>query len=278
VNAYRQRPPVRRDTGEPAAPIRHAVPDGISDAVPHADRERFDSLLRDARASYALRDDDVGVCWNWPLGLVRRAGLEIGRRLATRGRLADPRHVFESDPAEVVALVSGGGPDAQVLAERWAVREQAALERPPGHLDGGGPRDAPPELPPAVARLSALRDAVWSAAPAPSEAPLHGIGVGSHAAVGTARVVRHPEDLTRIVDGDVLVTVATTTAFNAVFPLLSAVVAEQGNLLSHTAILARELGLPAVVGVAGVMDAIHDGDVVEVDPRTGSIVVVDHAH
>jgi phosphohistidine swiveling domain-containing protein len=72
----------------------------------------------------------------------------------------------------------------------------------------------------------------------------------------------------------VLVAVATTTAFNAVFSLLSAVVTEQGGLFSHTAILARELGLPAVVGVPDLFEEIHDGDLVEVDPRAGVVRIV----
>ncbi|MBA2625269.1 MAG: PEP-utilizing enzyme [Acidimicrobiia bacterium] len=103
---------------------------------------------------------------------------------------------------------------------------------------------------------------------------MHGVGIGSDPAVGPARVVRHPEDLAGLVDGDVLVTVATTTAFNAVFGLLSAVATEQGGLFSHAAILCRELGLPAVIGVAGLLDAVHDGDLVEVDPVAGRIRIV----
>jgi phosphohistidine swiveling domain-containing protein len=104
---------------------------------------------------------------------------------------------------------------------------------------------------------------------------LHGVGVGSGRAVGPARLVRHPEELIRLVEGDVLVAIATTTSFNAVFPLLAAVVTEQGGLFSHAAILSRELGLPAVVGVPDVFDAIRDGDLIEVDSSTGAVRVVE---
>lgn len=155
------------------------------------------------------------------------------------------------------------------------MRVRASAEEPPLHLDGGGARPAPATLPPSVARLAEIRNAVWSVAPTRVDAPLHGIGVGSGAVVGTARLVRQPEDLTRLVERDVLVTVATTTAFNAVFPLLAAVVTEQGGLFSHTAILARELEMPAVVGVPDLFDGIHDGDLVEVDPVAGAVRVVE---
>ena len=240
-------------------------------------------LLADARASYALRDDDVGVCWNWPLGLVRRAGLEIARRLVDRDLLADPRHLFEADTHEALALFSNGpssrgGPDAAELARRYDARVRAASATPPAHLDGGGEPAAAVPLPATVARLSEIRDALWGSTPTRVDAPLHGVGIGSQRAVGTARIVRHPDDLIDLVEGDVLVAVATTTSFNAVFPLLTAVVTEQGGLFSHAAILSRELGLPAVVGVADVFDGIRDGDLIEVDPLAGAVRVVERAN
>jgi pyruvate,water dikinase len=244
--------------------------------VPADDRARFDELLADARASYALRDDDVGVCFNWPLGLVRRAGLEAGRRLAEARRLEQPQHVFETDVDEAFELLHGRGPSSAELADRWALRERAAAVEPPGHLSGGGEPEPSVELPPNVARLDAIRNAVWTAAPQRRAAgPLEGVGIGDESAVGVARLVRDPSEIGLLDEGDVLVAVATTTAFNAAFPLLSAVVVEQGGLFSHTAILARELALPAVVGVAGALDAINDGDVVEVDPVAGAVRVVD---
>jgi phosphohistidine swiveling domain-containing protein len=89
--------------------------------------------------------------------------------------------------------------------------------------------------------------------------------------------VTHAEEVARLVEGDALVAVTTTTAFNAVFALLSAVVTTEGGLLSHAAVLSRELGVPAVVGVGDVFDAVHEGDVVEVDARRGTVRVVARA-
>ncbi len=257
----------------PAGP-RRDVAAAIRGALPESEQARFDVLVADARSSYALRDDDVGVCWNWPLGLVRRAGLEIGRRLTGRNLLAEPHHLFEADTDEALAVLAGEGPGLEELARRWDVRARAAVEEPPLHLDGGGERPAGDDLPPSVARLSEIREAVWNVTPPRVDAPLHGVGIGSQPAVGTARVVRLPEEMTRLVEGDVLVAVATTTAFNAVFPLLVAVVTEQGGLFSHAAILARELGLPAVVGVPDLFAGVRDGDLIEVDPAAGAVRIV----
>ena len=70
---------------------------------------------------------------------------------------------------------------------------------------------------------------------------------------------------------------ATTSAFNTVFPIASAVATEYGGLLSHAAILARELGLPAVVGVDALLAGVHHGDIVEVDACAGIVCVVEPA-
>jgi phosphohistidine swiveling domain-containing protein len=78
----------------------------------------------------------------------------------------------------------------------------------------------------------------------------------------------------RMEPGDVLVTPTTTPAFNAVLAIAGGLVVEEGGLVSHAAVMARELGIPAVVGVAGAVDAIGDGATVEVDPCSGRVRVL----
>jgi phosphohistidine swiveling domain-containing protein len=266
--ARRRREPTPAPEVDPAEAVRALVPPD--------QRTRFDALLADARLCYALRDDDVGVCWNWPIGLIRLAVLELGRRLGARGAVARPEHLFEAEAAEVPSVVGTGVPDAGELAHRAEQRLRAAALVPPLHLAGGDDPDAPEAqpLPPSVAALAAVRDAIWTVAPHPIAAPLHGVGIGTRRAIGPARLVRQVEDVLLVEPGDVLVAPATTAAFNAVFPLLAAVVTEHGGVLSHCAILSREVGLPAVVGVADVFDHVTDGDLVEVDPAAGSVRVL----
>ena len=71
-----------------------------------------------------------------------------------------------------------------------------------------------------------------------------------------------------------LVTNSTTTAFNIVLPLLGAIVTDRGGLLSHAAIVAREYGIPAVVGCTEATAVIADGARVRVDGRAGEAEVV----
>ena len=99
--------------------------------------------------------------------------------------------------------------------------------------------------------------------------------VGDRVVRGRAVVVRDPADaLVRLEPGDVLVAATTNAAHNMLFPLVSAVAVEHGGPMGHAAILARELGLTAVIGVPGLLDRIHDGDQVEVDPVAGTITVI----
>ena len=104
--------------------------------------------------------------------------------------------------------------------------------------------------------------------------PLSGAGVGTEAYRGRVRIAMSPEQaIDTLEPGDVLVVRATSPAFNAVLSIAGAVVTAEGGPLSHAAVLARELGIPAVVGASGALD-LRDGSLVEVDPRLGAVRVL----
>ena len=83
-----------------------------------------------------------------------------------------------------------------------------------------------------------------------------------------------PSEFDRIVKGDVLVTESTTEAFNILLPLLGAIVTDSGGLLSHSAIVAREYGIPGVVGTREATERIADGTRVRVDGDAGEVTVL----
>jgi pyruvate,water dikinase len=104
--------------------------------------------------------------------------------------------------------------------------------------------------------------------------PLQGVGIGTTSAIGRACVAVDPnEALARFEPGDILVALGTTPAFNALLAVASAVVTEEGGHLSHAAVMARELGIPAVIGAAGALADIADGSMIEVDPVAGRVRV-----
>jgi pyruvate,water dikinase len=179
------------------------------------------------------------------------------------------------------ALVAGtGGPSADELAARAADRASRTAADAPPTL--GPPPPAPPDpakLPPAVARLMRATGialgAVFGSSEAEHEADLlRGLAASRGVYEGTARLVSGPSDFNRIVQGDVLVTMSTTEAFNILLPLLGAIVTDSGGLLSHSAIVAREYGIPGVVGTREATERIADGARVRVDGDAGEVTVL----
>ena len=252
-------------------------PADIRDRIPLAGRAQFDELLEEARYGLRQRDDVVGTRWNWSAGLLRRGLLEVGRRLADAGALQQADHAVELTPSEIEPLlISGVGPSAAVVAARAAERDRIEASDPPATL--GDPEEPPPitAFPPAMARATAAMMTMLDAdgtSPAPD--PLRGTGVGSEIYRGTARVATTADDaLDRLVPGDVLVARFTGPAYNSILPILGALVVETGGSLCHAAIVAREFGLPAVIGATGATTQIPDGATVEVDPVRGLVRIV----
>jgi rifampicin phosphotransferase len=252
--------------------------------VPVAERDRFDDLLADARHAMDLRDDNGPTTVEWPMGLLRRGLLEAGRRMAATGRLEAAEHTLELSCEEVDDLVRHGrGPSADELVARAERRRWEMTLEPPLHL---GPPEAEPPLDALPRNLAlmvrvvqSLLDelGVTSADGAPVD-PLAGVGVGVAPYRGRARVALSPEDaIATLEPGDVLVTRTTSPAFNLVLTLVGGLVTSEGGPMSHAAVLARELGFAAVVGAPGALEAIPDGSLVEVDPQSGRVVVLDPA-
>jgi len=240
--------------------------------VPPGYRDTFDELLGQARTMYRLRDERGTYLGLWGIGIMRRAILAAGKRLAARARIEEPEHLVEADYNEMTRLLtSGQGPSASELSERAQYRKAATYRHAPPLL---GPPPQPPLpsewLPPASARVERAIGAAVQAiflAPEPraDATRVRGIGVSAGTHIGTARVVSGPEEFGRLRKGDVLVTNSTTAAFNIVLPLLGAIVTDRGGLLSHAAIVAREFGIPAVVGCSDATAVLKDGVLVRVD-------------
>jgi pyruvate,water dikinase len=103
---------------------------------------------------------------------------------------------------------------------------------------------------------------------------LRGLAASPGVFEGPARLVSGPAEFARIEQGDVLVTPSTTEAFNILLPLLGAIVTDNGGLLSHSAIVAREYGIPGVVGTRDATERIADGMRVRVDGDAGEVSVL----
>src|SRR5690606_38923266 len=109
---------------------------------------------------------------------------------------------------------------------------------------------------------------------ADADRPLAGMPASAGVARGVARVVRNPFEAPHFRRGDILVCHYTDPSWSAVISLAGGIVADIGGALSHGAIVAREMGVPAVVNTRDGTRRIPDGALIEIDGGTGRITLV----
>ena len=254
---------------------------GVRSQVPAEHRDQFDELLTEARLTYRLRDERGVYSDIWASGLMRRAALAAGRRLESRGRLDVAVHMVDATLDEMCAMLGGAAdPSAAELAARAEYRATRTSKDSPPFL--GAPPEPPPDmsgLPPDIARLMratglAIDSLFMSSDAEHGQDVLRGLAASPGIYEGPARLVAGPSEFGRILQGDVLLTPATTEAFNILLPLLGAIVTDNGGLLSHSAIVAREYGIPGVVGTREGTERIADGTRVRVDGTAGEVTVL----
>jgi pyruvate,water dikinase len=255
--------------------------DALRERVPAAHRARFDELLKDARAVYRLREERDHYNDGWSTGLMRRAVLEAGRRACQAGRIDAAELMVDAGRDEMLALLrSQGGPSSDELRARAQWRSSADGSKVPQQLGFAPSPPPPPEwLPAPAARLARAINTFLFGLFQPVEEgsdkdALRGIPVSAGVYEGPARVVRGSEDFNRVRQGDVLVTRSTSPYFNILLPLLGAIVTDRGGSLSHAAIVAREYGIPGVVGTKTATEVIKDGQRVRVDGGAGEVRVL----
>ncbi len=186
--------------------------------------------------------------------LARRALLEAARRTGA-GEL-----IFFFTLAEVEKLIEeGADPEALARARNRRERLRAARQIYLPHLIRSDDLAAIGRLPPVD----------------PDARELHGQSVSGGVVRGRARVVHGLDEARELQAGEILVAAAADPSWTPLFLVAGAVVLEQGGILSHPAIVAREYGLPAVVDVPHVTRVIRSGQLLLVDADRGRVVVED---
>lgn len=265
-----------------AAPDDDGALQALRERVPAEHRDDFDERLGEVRLMYRLRDERGVFSDGWAVGLARRAMLEVGRRLAAAGTLTDAEHGVELSRDEARALLLGArGPSASEVAERFAWRNSITTSDAPAFLRAmPGPPPPPEWLPKSARRTARAMDTylggLFGVPDTPNTATvLTGLPVNSGVYEGPARLVDSSADFDRIKQGDVLVTRMTSPYFNVVLPMLGAIVTDRGGQLCHAAIVAREYGIPGIVGTRDATATIPDGARVRVDGTTGEVRLLD---
>lgn len=250
----------------------------IRQQVPAEIRDTFDERYAEARLTYRVQDEREHLVLSTQ-GLLRRALLEAGRRLAERSQLRNPEHVVDMQHDEVVSALRGEpAPPAAEVASHVRYRQNHDASDAPDQLGPDDSRTIDPEnLPEEAARvMNALAARQWANDAALGAGPGEEDIITGHAASpgtveGPARVIDGSEDLDRLQDGDILVAEITNSTFNFVLPMVEGIVTDTGGMLSHPAIVSREFGIPGVVGCEDATDRIQDGDRIIVDGEEGTV-------
>ncbi len=226
-------------------------------------RAVFGWVLRNARARVRDREN-LRFERTRVFGRARQIFAELGRRFYAADALDEPRQVFYLTLNEILGYVEGATAAADLRG--LASARQAEFARYA-------------EMPPPAARFATYGivyqgnafEAAQEAAPAsPAGDVMTGIGCCPGVVRGRARVVADP--LTAALEpGDIVVAEHTDPSWILILPLAAGLVAERGSLLSHAAIVARELGMPAVVSLSGATQWLRDGEMIELDGRTGVV-------
>jgi phosphohistidine swiveling domain-containing protein len=267
------------------APPRPPAPppdlESFLSAAPPSSRETLTTLLADARLCYRIRDERCAVIDARSLGLVRRALMESGRRLRERGVLKRPAHAIECAPADVAQALRGiVDVDGEAAEARALHRARASIDDMPETLGERAP-PAPPtswlprgarEINEAMLMYIDLMDRE-NAQPT-DDKRVRGFAASPGRHVGIARQVCSPDEMGKVKRGDVLVARCTMPTYNAMFALAGGVATDRGGILSHAAIVSRELGIPGVVGCRDATRRIPDGARVLIDGDAGTVEVV----
>jgi len=194
---------------------------------------------------------------------VRRIFVAAGRRLVRAGQLEDSSDVFYVSIEHLLAAMRGEIVDLRGEAEqaRQSFARYAAMPAPPNRFTALGPN-----------YYGGVQERAGTAG---AETSRIGTPCCPGLVRGRVRLVSDPNVALRT--GEILVAERTDPGWIVLFPAAAAILVERGSLLSHAAIVSREMGIPSIVGLGGLMDWLRTGDLVEVDGSTGRIVLLERA-
>ena len=223
---------------------RREVAERLGDPTLVGQFERATEIVRGA----SLARDDTLYFFEECVARIRQCADRLGEMLASQENLDEPRDVYYLSLSELRTLAAS--PFGRSEAKR-------------------------------VSKLAGTRGRVWNQMRAEwnprgssivsRTMVLTGVGASAGRIVGTARVISGPGAFGKLTPGDVLVCPSTSPAWTPLFSIASAVVTDIGGAASHAAIVAREYGIPVVMGCGNATRVLADGDRIEVDGTRGTV-------
>ena len=233
-------------------------------------RWAFTNTLRWAQSLAEIREDafaDIGL--GYPV--LRRMLRELGRRLADVGTIEQPDDVFwlrQEELGQAVAALERGDVYPGMVAR---VRERRAFSRAARRVT------PPPVLPVSVKKVMGfnVEGMVAAGEGSHTDSVIKGVGTSAGQVTAPACVLRGPEDFSQMEPGCVLVAGVTTPAWTPLFVMAAGVVTDIGGPLSHGSIVAREYGIPAVLGTGVATNRIRSGQRITVDGAAGTVTLLE---
>lgn len=218
-------------------------------------RPLFKGVLRYARIYTAMRED-LRFELDKLFGLYRKVFLKLGEFLVKKNALENRNHIFFLTYREIVdEFLSTSFSGRRLTDKIWPriVSFERSKKRLPYYYwyEGRGLRSD------YACKEDSRR--------------LAGLGTSPGSVVSVARVIKGPDEFDLLENGEILVSVITDPGWTPLFRRACAVVSEIGGLLSHSSVIAREYGIPAVVGVTGAVSRIRTGDKIMVDGDAGRV-------
>jgi rifampicin phosphotransferase len=222
----------------------------------------FEALLAVNQRYAVIREEQAReFTLAWPA--LRACAVRIGRHLTRSGLIEQPDDVFFCTGDEVTSAIvdNVAGPIAGIAQRRELWQRQRRLAAP---LTLGRPARLIGDV---IER--AVQQARGTAETAAGAIVGHPASAGR--ATGPVRVVNGPDEFAAFADGEVLVAKATAPAWTPLFARAAAVVTDGGTLAAHASLVAREYGIPAVVGTGDATRRLRDGQIVTVDGTAGTV-------
>jgi phosphoenolpyruvate synthase/pyruvate phosphate dikinase len=231
-------------------------------------RWAFKTALKFGQGLAEVREDalaDIGLGYPKLREMLR----ELGHRFTKAGIIEEADDIFWLKKEEIDALIAGVEKSHALknlsvdVDERKAYWEQLKEETPPPMM-------------PMKERVMGVKTDVFISRSAESQTgdTIKGVATSPGVVTAQACVINSPEDFGQMRPGYVLVSSTTTPAWTPLFAMASAVVTDIGGPLSHGSIVAREYGIPAVMGTGVATRRIHDGQTIKVDGKAGIVTIL----
>jgi rifampicin phosphotransferase len=255
------------DRQQRLADQREAAVQSILKRLKGLKRRFFAKILRWAQSIAPLREDSIAfIGYGYPQ--LRRMFKELGRQLMQAGSIEQPEDIFWLTESEVEEAAAALDRDEPLATRQAAIRQRKAEWQAQKRLS------PPPILPPtkgfSVGKMN-MGGLYSKNGDAQAADLLKGFAASPGRVTAPACVLHGPEDFSRMQPGHILVAEITTPAWTPLFAMAAAVVTDVGGPLSHGSIVAREYGIPAVMGTGEATQRIRSGQTVTVDGSAGTV-------